>query len=199
MRVAGLILAGGRSRRMGGGDKFMLELDGRPLITRVVERLRSQVEFLAISANGDPERLRNFSLKVLPDETPSRGPLSGLRAGLDWAQSIGATHLVTAAADSPFLPPDLVQALCAGMNDKHCALAASGGRTHPTFGAWRTDVLSELDAFFGEQTADRVLDFARRCGAAIVDFASGSDGDPFFNVNTPEDLQTAQALISGRG
>ncbi len=179
---------------MGGGDKFLVDLCGRPLIEHVIERLRPQVDALAISANGDPSRIPS-EFPIVPDTAPSRGPLSGLRAGLLWARDVrGTTHLVTSAADTPFLPKDLVARLHAAGADR-VALACSGGRRHPTFGLWRVDVIDELEAFLVAQSQDRVSDFAARCGAVDVDF---DDDDAFFNINTPQDLAAARARLLGK-
>ena len=104
-----MILAGGRATRMGGGDKGLLPLGGRPILAHVIERLAPQVERLALNANGDPARFAAFGLPVLADSVPGHaGPLAGVLAGLDWAAAEGAEAIVTAAADTPFFPRDLV-------------------------------------------------------------------------------------------
>lgn len=191
--TAGLVLAGGESRRMGGGHKFLLDLAGRPLIAHVADRLAPQVAALAISANCDPALLPPGH-RVLPDAPPSRGPLSGLHAGLLWAARTGGmTHLATAAADTPFLPRDLVAALAAASPDGRPALAASAGRVHPTFGLWPVTALPALEAWLAGENAARMRDFASACGAVTVDFPTAA-GDPFFNVNDPGDLEAARRL-----
>ena len=133
----GVILAGGQSSRMGGGDKGLLHLGGRPILSHVIERLSPQVADLALNANGDPARFGPFGLPVIADSVPGfAGPLAGVLAGLDWAASQGAETIVTAAADTPFFPADLVPRLlmaCEGM-DTSLALAASPDGRHPTFG-----------------------------------------------------------------
>lgn len=193
MRVAGLVLAGGGSRRMGGGDKFLLDLAGRPLIAHVLDRLRPQVGGIAVSANCDPALLP-AGVAVLPDREPSRGPLSGVLSGLRWAAAAGASHVATAAADTPFLPLDLVPRLATTLDDRDVALAESGGRVHPTFGLWSTDLLPALADYLDTSPTSRVLDFAAARGMITVDFPS-PPRDPFFNVNEPADLEEARRRI----
>ena len=127
--TAGLVLAGGQSRRMGGGDKFLAELAGETLIARTVRRLAAQVAKTAISANCNPALLAGLNLPVLPDAPPSRGPLSGIQAGLAWAQAEGCSHIVTAASDTPFFPPDLVARLAAAATSRDAIVLAASGAT----------------------------------------------------------------------
>ncbi|KAA9010743.1 molybdenum cofactor guanylyltransferase MobA [Histidinibacterium aquaticum] len=187
MQISGVILAGGTARRMGGGDKGRLEISGVSLLVRVIQRLEPQVAGLALSANGAPERFADLGLPVMPDETPDRGPLAGVLAGLDWARGQGADALVTAPADTPFLPADLVPRL---RRAGPVAIAHSGGRDHPTCGLWAVALApllrERLDA--GDR---RLMAFADAAGAARAEF---DDDRAFFNVNTPEDLARAEAL-----
>lgn len=190
MRIFGAILAGGQGRRMGGADKALLPLAGRPLIAHAIDRLEPQVERLCISANGDPARLARFGLPVLPDQAASQGPLSGILAALDWAAPLGATHLVTAPTDAPFLPPDLTpRLLLAG----DTALARSGGNDHPTFGLWPVALRDPLRAFLASGAKTSIRAFADAQGAARADFP---DDGAFSNLNTPQDLATAEARIA---
>lgn len=194
MRIVGLILAGGEGRRMGGADKALLPLAGRPLLEHVIGRFAPQVDDLALSANGDAARFAAFDLTVLPDAA-SRGPLSGVLAGLDWAWGLGATALVSAAVDTPFLPCDLVPrlVLAAEAAPRGVAVARCGGQDHPTFALWPTTLRAPLgDAL--SQGRYRVMDFARAQGAAIAEF---DDGSSFLNVNLPGDLAQAEALLRG--
>lgn len=189
MRIFGTILAGGQGRRMGGQDKALLPLAGRPLVAHVIDRLEPQVERLALSANGDPARMSRFGLPVLPDTDTSQGPLSGLLAALDWAAPLGATHLVTAPTDAPFLPPDLTpRLLLAG----DLALARSAGNDHPTFGLWPVTLRDDLRAFLASGEKPRVRAFADAHHAARADFP---DDGAFANLNTPEDLAQAEARL----
>ena len=190
MRIFGTILAGGQGRRMGGADKALIPLAGRPLIAHVIDRLEPQVERLGLSANGDPARLARFGLPVLPDQATSQGPLSGLLAALDWAAPLGATHLVTAPTDAPFLPPDLTpRLLLAG----DLALARSAGNDHPTFGLWPVTLRDALRAFLASGAKTSVRAFADAHHAARADFP---DDGAFTNLNTPQDLATAEARLS---
>lgn len=193
----GLILAGGRATRMGGGDKGRLVVGGTPLVARVIARLGPQVDALALSANGDLSRWDDLALPVLPDADPDRpGPLAGVLAGLDWAVATGCPHIVTAAADTPFLPSDLVPRLIAAAGPSGLALAATrdGGRVRaqPTFGLWPTALREDLRAALGQGTR-KILDWTDRHGAALAVFPTAPI-DPFFNVNTPEDLARAEAM-----
>ena len=185
----GVILAGGTGRRMGGADKALLDLRGRPLLSHVAARLAPQVSRLALNANGDPGRFAGFGLPVLPDPLADAGPLAGVLAALDWAAGQGAVRVVTVAVDTPFFPEDLVRRFLAEAGTGP-AIAASA-RSHPTFGLWpvrlRASLAATLDS--GER---RLGLWAQRTGAAKVVWET--DGpDPFLNVNTPEDLAAAEA------
>ena len=180
---------------MGGADKALLPLAGRPLIAHVTERLEPQVERLAISANGDPVRLAFLHLPVLPDETP-QGPLSGILTALDWAAPQGATHVVSAPTDAPFLPPDLTPRLLLAGEATGTALARSAGNDHPTFGLWPVALRDALRAFLASGANPRVRAFADAHHAARADFP---DDGAFRNLNTPQDLATAEALLKAAG
>ena len=197
----GVILAGGQARRMGGGDKGFLPLAGRRVIDHVIERLRPQCGRLAINANGDPARFAGFGLPVLPDPVPGQpGPLAGLLAAMDWAAGIGAEAVVTAAADTPFLPPDLVARLNAAATEGGAVAASPDAagvmRAHPTFGLWPVRLRQDLARAIAG--GERRLGFwAATCGAGRAVF--GSDPfDPFFNINTPADLAAAGVLATGQ-
>lgn len=199
----GVILAGGLARRMGGGDKGLLELDGQSLMARVIARLEPQVASLAINANGDAARFSTFGVPVLADSIDGfAGPLAGVLAGLDWAATQGADHIVTAAADTPFFPADLVPCLllAAQTEGVQIALAASphperGMLRQPTFGLWPVALRDDLRAAL-QGGVRKIVQWTDGHGAAIAPFEA-QGFDPFFNVNTPEDMKTAQALISG--
>jgi molybdopterin-guanine dinucleotide biosynthesis protein A len=197
-RPFGVILAGGRSTRMGGGDKALAPLGGRRLIDFAVERLGPQTGRLAISANGDPARFADYGLPVLPDGLADHpGPLAGVLAGLDWAAKSGADAIVTAAADTPFFPRDLAARLAAA--GAPVALAATPGADgrparHPTFALWPVALRDDLRAALASG-ARKVSDYADRHGAATALFAA-EPFDPFFDVDTPGDLAEAQALLA---
>ncbi len=199
MQFPGVILAGGLARRMGGGDKSLLTLGGRPVLTHVVERLGPQVRQLALNANGDPTRFSAFGLDVLPDPLPGYpGPLAGVLAGLDWAAGQGAEAIVTAAADTPFFPADLVARLQEAAGETGLALAATpdperGLARHPTFGLWPVALREDLRAAL-QDGLRKIVAWTDRHGAGTAVFDPGPP-DPFFNLNTPEDMVAAERLL----
>jgi molybdenum cofactor guanylyltransferase len=198
VKIAGVILAGGLSRRLGGGDKCLRLLAGRTILAHIIERLRPQVEALALNANGDPGRFGAVALPVVQDSIAGfAGPLAGILAGLDWAAGLSdVTHVATAAADAPFLPADLVARLRRALEDgRHdLACARSAGRTHPVFGLWPVALREELRAAVGGGMR-KVDQWTARYRLAPVDFTAGPP-DPFFNVNQPEDLMEAERLYA---
>lgn len=177
---------------MGGRDKALMLLHGRPLIAHVLARLPLPAGRLAISANGEPGRFATLGLPVLPDHHADKGPLAGVHAGLVWAGSIGAAAMVTASVDCPFLPDNLLERLtvASGPDLRRPAFARAGGRDHPTMALWPVGLLAPLQAHLASDAPPRLLDFLTRAGACAVDFGS----DPgFANINTPEDLTAAEA------
>lgn len=192
MRIFGVILAGGQGRRMGGVDKALLPLAGRPLVAHVRDRLEPQVERLAISANGDATRFA-MGLPVLPDDQAA-GPLAGVLAALRWAGPLGATAVLSAPVDAPFLPGDLCPRLClaAETAPEGLAIARAAGRDHPTFGLWPVTLAAPLADFLASGAKPKVMDFAAAHAAAFADFP---DAIAFANLNTPEDLARAESLI----
>ena len=199
----GVILAGGLARRMGGGDKGLLELCGKTLLERVIERLEPQVAGLAVNANGDAARFAEFGLPVLPDSIDGfAGPLAGVLAGLDWAAEQGADCIVTAAADTPFFPADLTPRLQMAAEAKavQIALAATphperGILRQPTFGLWPVALRDDLRHALQEGVR-KIVQWTDGHGAATAVFEV-QGFDPFFNVNTPEDMKKAEMLIAG--
>jgi molybdopterin-guanine dinucleotide biosynthesis protein A len=199
--IPAVILAGGRATRMGGGDKGVKPLAGRPILAHVIERLRPQVGPIALNANGDTTRFREFGLAVVRDTVSGLpGPLAGILAGMEWAAQIGnADYVISVAGDTPFLPADLVEKLEAatGTGDR-IVLASSAGRTHPVFGLWPLALRDDLARFLSEGKSFKVATFAERHDHATVDFPLATGGgrtiDPFFNVNTPDDLEEAEAI-----
>lgn len=195
-----VILAGGRASRMGGGDKGMLALGGQRILDHVIDRLRPQVSAMVLNANGDPARFDGLGLPVVADSLPDLpGPLAGVLAGLDWAAAQGAASVVSAAADTPFLPRDLVAGLRAAAGASGLALAASRdeeGRLqrHPTFGLWPVALRDDLRAAL-EGGLRKVVIWTDRHGAGTAEFSTGAL-DPFFNVNTPQDLALAEDLVA---
>jgi molybdopterin-guanine dinucleotide biosynthesis protein A len=200
--IFGVILAGGRSTRMGGGDKPLLTLAGRPLLARVIDRLRPQVHALALNANGDPARFAAFGLPVVSDPIGGfAGPLAGILAGLIWAkrQPDPPGGVVTAAGDTPFFPPDLARRLTAAAPRGHVTIARTKGRLHPVFGYFPIACTEELDAFLRRETSRKVTDWLDHIGFTPVDFGGPENApDPFFNINTPADLADAEAFLSAK-
>lgn len=194
-----VLLAGGLARRMGGGDKALLCLDGRPLLDHVLARIRPQVRAVALNANGDPSRFAAWGLPVLADPLPDNpGPLAGVLAGMRWAQAIGAADLLSVPTDTPFLPEDLLARLvharrAAGVP---IACAASAGRTHPVAALWPAALADALAAALaaGMRKIDR---WTATQGVTHATFDE-SGYDPFFNVNTPDELAAAARLLTGR-
>ncbi|GJD80026.1 molybdenum cofactor guanylyltransferase MobA [Methylobacterium gregans] len=194
--VLGLILAGGRARRMGGGDKPLLDLGGRTLLARAAERLAAQCGAgLALSANGDPARFVGFPGPVLPDTLPGQpGPLAGILAGLEHAASLGVAAIVSVSGDAPFLPEDLVARLVAVRPEAGIALAASGERRHYTIALWPAALRDDLRLYL-ESGERRVGGFIARHPAEAASW-SVAPVDPFLNINTPEDLAAAEAMLA---
>ncbi len=195
---AGVILAGGRATRMGGGDKGLRRVGDRRLIDHVIDRLAPQCAALAINANGDPARFAEFGLPVLADSLPDHpGPLAGVLAGLDWAAAEGHAAIVTAAADTPFFPRDLARRLAAAAGPSGLALAASRDAEgklwrHPTFGLWPVALRDDLRAALRGGLRKIVL-WTDAHGAGLAEFPA-TPFDPFFNVNAPEDIARAEDL-----
>jgi molybdenum cofactor guanylyltransferase len=195
----GVILAGGQATRMGGGDKGLRKIGGRTLMDHVIDRLGPQVEALALNANGDPARLAHLHIPVIPDSIDGfAGPLAGVLAGLDWAASQGGDTIVTAAADTPFFPCDLVpRLLMAAEGMEHpLVLAATpdperGQARHPTFGLWPVALRDDLRAALTGGLR-KVVMWTDRHNGRIAEFP---DEAAFFNVNTPDDLVRAEAML----
>jgi len=193
----GIILAGGQATRMGGGDKGLRAVAGRPLLAHVIDRLAPQVAGIALNANGDPARFAEYGLPVVADSLPDwPGPLAGVLAGMDWAATQGADAIVSVAADTPFFPRDLVAQLHAAAGPSRLALAATreGGKLwrHPTFGLWPVALRDDLRAAL-QGGLRKVVLWTDAHGAGLAEF--GTDPfDPFFNINTPEDIAMAETL-----
>ena len=192
---AGVILAGGLATRMGGGDKCLLPLGGAPMLEGIIARLQPQVSALALNANGDAARLARFGLPVVADSVDGfAGPLAGVLAGLDWAAEQSIESIVTAAGDTPFFPQDLVaRFLVATEGMEHpLALAATPDGRQPTFGLWPVALRHDLRAAL-EGGLRKVVMWTDTHGGRVAEFDGA--GDPFFNINTPEDLAKAEASL----
>jgi len=198
--VVGLLLAGGLSRRMGGGDKTLRRIGGKTILDRVIERMRPQVSALVLNANGDPARFAAYGLPVVADGIADfAGPLAGVLAGLDWAAASrpDCDLVASVATDAPFLPADLVARLASGMAEAGAdlACAASGGQVHPVIGLWPVRLRGELRHALVDEGIRKVDVWTGRYRLATVEFPVGRI-DPFFNANRPEDIAAAERLLS---
>lgn len=203
MRILGVILSGGRGERMGGRNKALVNVAGRPLIDWAIERARPQVDTLVINANADQETLAQYGLTIfsdtivpgISDEAAREGPLAGIVAGLTFAQSSGEYDAVaTFAVDTPLFPGDLVIQLALALDHSRAdfAVAATSDGEHPVFGLWKVQVAGRVAQIFGEGVrAPRML--GSRLKQAIARF---DDRDAFANVNSPEDAERMTERLS---
>jgi len=200
-KIAGLILAGGKARRLGGVDKALQPLAGRPLLAWVLDRVRPQAGPLALSANGDAARFADTDLPVLPDTLPGQlGPLAGMLAGLEWAQARGADWLLVVPTDCPLLPTDLVLHLKSVIDHEPAAVASSGGQVHWSICLLRTSLADEM-ADWMNRGERRVESWMRHLGAALANFPQQKP-DSFLNLNESRqfgDPDLLAALEKGRG
>ena len=202
-RVAGILLAGGRSSRMGGGDKCLRLLGGKPILAHIIERLTPQVSDIVINANGEASRFARFGLPVVPDSVAGfAGPLAGIQAGLEWieANRPGVRYVVTVATDTPFFPRDLVQRFLAKrVHRSSLVVARSAEGTHPVIGLWPVALAGDIEQSL-QQGMHKVGGWTEQHGAVEVSFPPVAIGgrtiDPFFNINRPEDLAEAEALVT---
>ncbi len=193
-----VILAGGLARRMGGGDKGLRPLAGRSILQRVIDRIGPQVDRLVINANGDAERFANFDLPVIADDLPDfPGPLAGILAGLDYAAEMTASrHVLSVAADCPFLPRDLAIGLQIRLERESAriAVAHSGGFAQPTIALWDVSLRHDLRASL-EGGMRKIDIFTARYPVASVEWGV-APVDPFFNANAPDDMTMAELLLA---
>ena len=200
--VVGVLLAGGQSRRMGGGDKFLRTLVGRPLIDWVLERAKPQVDAMIVNAGGDAARFDDYGLPVVADVIEGfAGPLAGILTGLEWAavHRPDAEWVVSFASDAPFVPADLVEKMrtAVAADDADLACAASAGRTHPVCGLWPVVLKDALRRAMVEEEMRKIDQWTARYRIVHVDFPVVGI-DPFFNVNRPEDLAEAEEFLAAR-
>jgi molybdenum cofactor guanylyltransferase len=196
--IPAVLLAGGLARRMGGGDKPMRTIGGRTILERVIARLKPQCDGLILNANGDPARFAAFGLPVIADGVADfPGPLAGILAGLDWAASNrpDVTHILSAAADCPFLPRDLVSKLeeARRAQNAELAVASSGGQTHPVIGLWSVALREQLRHALVVEDVRKIDRWTARFPLATVSWPA-APLDPFFNANTAEDIAEAERL-----
>jgi len=198
--VVAVLLAGGQARRMGGGDKCLRRLGGRPMLSWVIERTAAQVDAMILNANSDPARFAAFGLPVVNDVVGGHaGPLAGILTGMRWAEQAHpqARWLVSIATDTPFLPLDLVDRLqaVAASADTAIACAASQGRVHPVFGLWSIGLADDLTHALQVEQIRKIDRWTERYSPAVADFAS-APVDPFFNANREDDLAEAERWLA---
>lgn len=197
--VVAVVLAGGLARRMGGGDKGLRVLGGRTILARVVGAIAPQVAVVVVNANGDPSRFAALGVPVVPDAIPGAlGPLVGVLSAMDWARahSPGCAWVASLACDGPFVPHDLVARLQAAIATEGAdlACAGSGGRDHPVVGLWPVRLAEALRRAIAEEGIRKVDAWTARYRLARAEFPIGAV-DPFFNVNTAEELALAERLL----
>jgi len=202
-RLLGCVLAGGQSRRMGGGDKSLMDVGGKTMLDMILARLSPQMTEIILNANGDATRFDRFALPVAADPVGDfAGPLAGILAGLSYAeqQRPGISHVVSVAGDTPFFPTDLVRRLCSAVpSDKPViALASSSEKLHPVFGLWPVALRSDLHDWLSSGKSGKVLAFVDRHDSVEVAFDTdpATGLDPFFNANRPDDLTTVRDALS---
>jgi molybdenum cofactor guanylyltransferase len=196
----GLILAGGLARRMGGGDKARIKIGNRTILERVLATMAPQCGRLIINANGDPARFADTGLPVVADTVPDfAGPLAGILAGLDWAaaHAPGTTDIASVPGDCPFLPADLITRLAAARSEASTPLACarSGDWRHPVVGLWPVALREDLRQALMVEGLHKIEIWTARHGVAIADWPA-EPVDPFFNVNTPEDVAAAERVAA---
>lgn len=202
MQVAGIILAGGQSRRMQGRDKALMTFGDGRLIDTIHRRLSRQVQTIALNSNSDGAQFSGLDVPVIPDDIGGfAGPLAGILAAMEWAAARPAlfSHIVTVATDTPYFPDDLVETLRQSIAaaPEHIGVAASGGRLHPVFGIWPVSLRGNLRDWLNDERNRRVVSWIETHPHEIADFPmvmtqSGLPFDPFFNINTPEDAVEAR-------
>ena len=197
-----LLLAGGKSRRMGGGDKNLIMLGDRPLLAHVIARAVPEGAPAVINANGDAARFEGFGLPVIADVVDGfAGPLAGVLTGLEHAAAHHpqVSHVISLATDAPFLPFDLAERLMQAVSEgADMAQARSDGRRHPVFAIWPVSLAGALRAALVYEGLRKIDDFTARFDCAMVDFLPEDDGapDPFTNLNTPKDLEDARIRVA---
>jgi molybdopterin-guanine dinucleotide biosynthesis protein A len=183
-----VILAGGRSSRMGGGDKCLLPLNGKPMLAHVLERVSPQASAILINSNSPPELFASFGWPVLPDVMAGfQGPLAGLLTGMTWAAQTGAAHVLSVACDTPFLPLDLATKLGASLTGGDIAIARDAARSHPVIGLWPTALAPRLARDMEQSGVRGVHQWLRGQTVREVEFAAAQ----FRNLNTRDDLRQA--------
>ena len=203
--LPGVILAGGLSRRMGGGDKGLINLGNKTILARVIDKIEPQVSALAININGDHSRFPKYPYSLIADSIDGFvGPLAGVLAGMDWAFKNNYEAIITLAADTPFLPEDLVERLAAFAERENSQITMASARdpitgevrVHPTFSLWNVNLREDLRKELLAGTR-KIIRWAERHALSYVEFKTKKPGDdPFFNINTPQDLIDAEDKLT---
>ena len=200
-KILGVILAGGKGTRMGGEEKGLIRLNNKALIEYSIERLKPQVNNLVINANNNLKKYSRFNIPIVPDSLSGfLGPLAGVLAGLDYADQKGYTHIVTVAADTPFFPKNLVSLfLMTAKNYNGLTIATTQDKnsriqSHPTFGIWPCNLRENLQTHI-ENGLRKIVIWTEKHNAGETLFEGNKNLDPFFNINTPADLNTAKAVL----
>jgi molybdopterin-guanine dinucleotide biosynthesis protein A len=199
--IVGILLAGGKSRRMGGGDKCLLQLGGKTILQHAIDRATPQVGNLILNINGDPDRFSHYNLNIVSDDIGNfAGPLAGVLTGMYWVKENHpeCKWIVTFPTDTPFFPMDLASQLYDAVSDNKAELAcaASGGRHHPVFGIWPVNLFAALKVAMIDNGVRKIDDWTSGYNMKTVKFEFRKI-DPFFNINRPEDLQYAETQVAG--
>lgn len=197
-KTLGVVLAGGQSRRMGEEDKTLMSLAGVPLTKLVLDRITPQVDSAIINTNADENSFQQFGMPVLADTIPGyAGPLAGILTALKYAQQNQCSRVASVAADTPFFPDDFVERLSA-CSSHDIVLAGSGGHRQPTFGLWSVSIVDDLERFLTDGDERKIMRFVQRHSWTTVEFdaLSPNDPDPFFNINSPEDMIEAARYMN---
>ncbi len=202
-QIVGVLLAGGQSRRMGGGDKCLIEIDGKSVLQRVIDRIQPAVGTIVLNANGNTSRFDSYGMTVIPDSVGGfAGPLAGVLTGMEWAAAHhpACTHIATIPTDGPFLPKDLIERLWAPIarDEADLTCAESGGRRHPVIGIWPCALHENLRHALEVEDIRKVDRWTARFRVASVSFST-DPFDPFFNMNHPDDIETAEAMARRNG
>ena len=202
-KICGVLLAGGQSRRMGGGDKCLASLGGRTLLQHSVDAVGPQVSLLVLNTNSDPDLFASCGLPIVRDVVDGfAGPLAGVLTGMEWAaeNAPDCDWLASFACDAPFVPKDLVALLQSAIRAESAdmACASSAGRHHPVFALWPIKLAGDLRKAVTEEGVRKVDIWTARYRLAVVDF-NAEDGDPFFNINRPKDLAVAENQLADLG
>ncbi|MEE2995514.1 MAG: molybdenum cofactor guanylyltransferase MobA [Pseudomonadota bacterium] len=200
--ICGLLLAGGRSRRMGGSEKCLMTLAGQTLLAHLIDIARPQVGPMVLNTNSDPALFSEYELPLVCDAIDGyAGPLAGVLTGLLWAKKFapGCEWVASFACDAPFVPRDLVAKLLREVEAQGAdmACAASGGRHHPVFALWPVRLATELHVAVEGEGLRKVDDWTARFEQVRVEFSAEPE-DPFFNINRPGDLVAAEAFMGRR-